>query len=335
MTTTALAPHELVWGLTNGVVVSRCLQTVAALGVADLIGDVPVGADQLAAGCGCDPDALRRVLDLLAAHGVFQAQIDGGYGHTDASRLLRTDHSMSMQAFAHMMSLPGIVQTFGDLSFSLRTGKPAITASEPEGLWGYLTAHPDEQEVFGRAMTAKAAADTAAVLAAYDFSASRRIVDVGGGRGHLLHAVLSRHDGADGVLFDLPPVVSAGGAVHPRLSRVAGDFFLDPVPAGDTYLLMEVLHDWNDTDATAILRAVRAAAQDGSRVLIIENVLGDDATDPRGRILDVIMLVVTGGRERTPEEFDALLHAAGLSRTRVIDTNGPLRIVEAIPVRTR
>jgi hypothetical protein len=299
--------------------------------VADLIDDAPVAADRLAVGCGCDPDALQRVLDLLAAHGVFQ-RTDAGYGHTEASRLLRADHPMSMQAFAHMMSLPGIVESFGDLSYSLRTGKPAITAREPHGVLGYLTAHPDEREVFGRAMTAKAAADTAAVLGAYDFSRSHRVIDVGGGRGHLLHAVLSTHEGVDGVLFDLPPVVSAGGPAHPRLTRVAGDFFHDRLPAGDTYLLMEVLHDWNDADATSILRGVRAAARDDSRVLIIENVLRDDVIDPRGRILDVIMLALTGGRERTPEQFDAVLHAAGLSRTRVVDTAGPLRIVEAIPV---
>lgn len=329
MTTTTLAPHELIWSLTNAGVAARCLHVAASLGVADHIDDAPVPVGRLASLCGADPDSLDRLLALLAAHGVFAADGDT-YRHTAASQLLRTDSAMSMRAFPQMMGLPIILDSFAALEDAVRSGTTALEAVSPEGLWPYLEANPQAQAVFGQAMTAKAAADAAAIIAAYDFSAAGDIVDVGGGRGHLLHAVLEAAPSARGTLFDLPDVVNSAGPAHPRLIRRAGDFFVDDLPAGSTYLLMEVIHDWPDEQAVAILTAIRRAAAPGAKVLIIENVLCQLRPDPRGRTLDVIMLAVTGGRERTPAQLDILLSAAGLTRTRVIETDGPLRIVEAV-----
>ena len=179
-------------------------------------------------------------------------------------------------------------------------------------------------------MTARAAGDTAAVLAAHDFSTSRRIVDVGGGRGHLLHAVLEATPQAHGILFDLPGVVEAAGPAHPRLIRQAGDFFVDPLPAADTYLLMDVLHDWADAEALAILAAVRRAATDDAKVLVIEGILPEDV-DPGSLTLDVIMLTVTGGRERTARSCEAAPRGR-LAPHGVVDTPGRLRIAEAVPL---
>lgn len=224
-----------------------------------------------------------------------------------------------------------MTRALADLAHSIRTGRPAVELTAPQGGWAYLDSEPAQQAVFARAMTAKAAGHTAAVLAAYDFSSRHRIVDVGGGRGHLLHAVLQAAPQAQGTLFDLPGVVEAGGPAHPRLTRRAGDFFVDPLPVGDTYLLMEVIHDWADTQAIDILGAVRQAAAPDARVLIIENLLHEARLDPRSQTLDVIMLAVTGGRERTPTDLGALLEKAALRLTRVTDTSGPLRIAEAVP----
>lgn len=324
-----MEPHELIFSITNAGVAARCLHVAAELGVADHIDERPVPTSELALRCQVDPDGLNRVLRLLSAHGVF-SRVGGGYQHSAASRLLRNDHPMSMRAFPEMMGLPVVLRSFDDLAHSVRTGRPAIELSDPDGLWGYLTGAPTERAVFGRAMTARAAGDTAAVLAALDFSASRRIVDVGGGRGHLLHAVLEATPRAHGILFDLPGVVEAAGPAHPRLIRQAGDFFVDPLPTADTYLLMEVLHDWADAEALAILTAVRRAATDDARVLVIEGIL-PDKLDPGSLTLDVIMLAVTGGRERTTDELTRLLHAAGLHLTKVVDTPGRLRVAEAIP----
>ena len=320
-------PDEAIWSLTNAIAASRCLQIVAELGVADHVGSDPVGAAELAAACGADTGALERVLQLLATHGVF-AGTGSGFRHTPASELLRSDHPMSMRAFARMMGLPGLAATFARLDHSIFTGRPAIETVEPNGFWAYLQAHPDEARIFGAAMTAKARADIIAVLDAYDFSRFETIADIGGGRGHLLHAVLEATPGLQGVLFDLPDVIADVEAQHERMTTHAGDFFTDELPPADAYVLMEVLHDWGDEECVQILAAVRRAARPEATLLIIENVLDDDAPDPRGRTLDVIMLAVTGGRERTPVELNALLRRAGFTDGTIIETAGR-RILEA------
>ena len=326
--TTTAQPHEVVWALTNAAVGARALQVVAALGVADQIGEEPVGVKELASTCGADPDGLNRVLRLLSAHGIFERQGEG-FGHNEASRLLRTDHPMSMRAFSRMMGLPVVQATFDQLEHSVRTGSPATQLLDPDGFWAYLEGHPGEAQVFGQAMTAKAAADIAAVLGAYDFSRFDTIADIGGERGHLLRAALDAVPTAEGILFDLPDVIATLAVDRHRLTPRAGDFFVDPLPAADAYLLMEVIHDWPDAEAAAILTAVRRAASPGARVLIVENVL-EDADDQRGHTLDVIMLAVTGGRERTGSQLGTLLESAGFTDPRVIDTVGPMRIVEAV-----
>ena len=327
--TPTMQPHEIIWTLTNHVVVSRSVHVVAEFGVADHIDDEVVSVKQLASACAANPDALDRVLHLLAAHGIFERHADG-YRHTEASRLLCTEHPRSMRAFARMMGLPVFRASFDQLEHSVRTGSPAIELAAADGIWPYLMGHPDEAKIFGHAMTGKAAADTAAVLGAYDFGRFDTISDIGGGRGHLLRAVLDTAPSAEGILFDLPDVIQTLDVGRDRLTPRAGDFFVDPLPTADAYILMEVIHDWPDAEAAAILTAVRRAASPGARVLIIENVLDDTSPDPRGHTLDIIMLACTGGRERTGTQLDGLLKAAGFRDSTVIDTGGPLRIVEAV-----
>jgi C-methyltransferase len=321
-------PHEVIWSFTNAFITSRFLQIVAELGVADDVGDEPVSAAELATGRGVNVDALDRVLRLLAAHGIFEVAGDG-FRHTPASELLRSDHPMSMRAFPRMMGLPVFTKAFDNLQHSLETGSPAVETVEPKGLWAYFQDHPVEAQIFGESMMAKAAADIAAILAAYDFSRFGTIADIGGGRGHLLRAVLDSVPNAQGVLFDLPDVIASVDVEHERLKKQPGDFFVDSLPRADAYVLMEVIHDWADEQCVAILKAVRDAAPDDATVIIIENVLPDDELDPRGQTLDAIMLAVTGGRERTPSQLNALLNSARFGQGAVIETAGPLRIVEA------
>jgi hypothetical protein len=178
-------------------------------------------------------------------------------------------------------------------------------------------------------MTAKAVADIAAVLGAYDFGPFGTIVDVGGGRGHLLRAILDAVPSGEGVLFDLPEVIAAVDFRHERLTPQAGDFFADDLPPADAYILMEVMHDWPDDKCVIILDRIRRAAHPSATVLVIENVIAEDRPDPRGRTLDIMMLAVTGGRERTATELGVLFKGAGLEPGRVVQTAGPLRIVEA------
>jgi hypothetical protein len=196
-------------------------------------------------------------------------------------------------------------------------------------MWGYLRDHPAEADVFGRAMAAKAGPDVAAVLGAYDFRPFDTVADVGGGRGHLLRAVLDATPDAMGVLFDLPQVVGTLDVGHPRMTAVPGDFFVDALPDADAYVLMEVLHDWTDDECVAILSAIRRAARAGATVLVVEDVLDGDRPDRRASTLDVVMLAVTGGRERSPAELGALLQRAGFALQRVVPTAGPIHVVEA------
>ena len=321
-------PHEVIWNLTTAYVSSRCLHVVAELGVADQIADEPLTAAALAARCHVDVGALDRVLQLLAAHGIFERDGDR-FGHTPASQLLRSDHPMSMRAFPRMLGLRIFSQTFENLEYSVRTALPAVETVEPAGIWAYFESRPAEAQLFGQAMTAKASTDIASVLGSYHFSGFDTVADIGGGRGHLLAAVLDAAPSTQGILFDLPEVINSNLTVkHDRLTPVAGDFFTDPLPAADIYLLMEVLHDWPDEKCRAILGAIRRAAARGAKVLVIENVLADDQPDARGHILDVIMLATTGGKERTEPQLADLFDSAGFQGVTGIPTAGSMRIVE-------
>jgi SAM-dependent methyltransferase len=181
-------------------------------------------------------------------------------------------------------------------------------------------------------MASKARLQIASILGAYDFSAAESVADIGGGLGHLLHAVLQTAPRATGVLFDLPPVIERSGATDSgRLTLQAGDFFTDPLPTCDTYLIMDVIHDWDDEKATAILSAIRKAAPPRSRLLLIESVLADAPGPDWSKIMDIIMLWLVGGRQRTRDEHARLLSAAGFQLERVIPTASDATILEAVP----
>jgi predicted enzyme related to lactoylglutathione lyase len=322
------APRETLWALSTAAFPARCLQVAADLGIADRIDDLPIPVHDLAAAAEVDSDALDRVLRLLAANGVFQNHT-GGFGHSPASRLLRSDHPMSMRPFVAMTALPMVWGSLAELERSVRSGRPALEVLEPDGLWAYLRDRPDEAEVFARAMTAKASGEIAAVLATYDFSRFATIADIGGGRGHLLRAVLDTTPSATGILFDLPEVVDNLEVSHSRMTAIAGNFFVDALPAADAYLLMDVLHDWPDQQCIAILRAIRRAASVGAALVVLEGIITQEAADSGSAALDVLMLALTGGRERSADQLHALLRRSGFTLKNVIDTPSPIRIAES------
>lgn len=320
---------ETVLELCNANVASRALHVLAELGTADALGDEPRTAAELAADAGADPDAVGRLLRLLESHGIFASDDAGRWRHTEASRLLRSDHPMSLRDFARISGMPFCWAAVGALDHTVRSGEPGMSVLDPDGFWAYLEAHPDEGAIFQQAMVAKAHGDVAAVLATYDFSRHRRIADIGGGRGHLIAAVLAKHEDVSGVLFDLPHV-AAEVAPIPRLNVVAGDFFTDPLPACDAYMLMNIIHDWDDKEAVAILAAVaNAGRSSGATVLLVETVMPEGPEPHWAKTLDVVMLAITGGRERTLGEYDALLDAAGLELVTAIPTVTPFSIIEA------
>lgn len=327
------SPVDTVLQIAGGYCLPRCLHVVADLGVADALNDTPRTAADLAAAVGAHPDALGRVLRLLATHGVFEERGDT-FCHSPASRLLRTDHPRSMRALALMFGLPVNWTIFGEMDYSVKTGLPAAEHVSPGGLWAYLAAHPAENAIFNSAMVGKAHGQVDAIVAAYDFSRFRLIGDIGGGRGHLLQAVLDAAPSVKGVLFDLPQVVAeATGVPSERLSVRAGDFFKDALPMCDAYLLMEVIHDWGDQESVAILRAIRRAAPSGAKVLVIEQIIPPGPGPHWSKMLDIHMLALLGGRQRTQKEYEALFENAGLSLVREIDTKAGISILEAVPGR--
>jgi hypothetical protein len=322
----AAGPAQLVSDLARAHIAARCLHVVAAAGVADAIGDGPASPADIARKTGLDVDALDRILRLLAAHGVFEAARDG-YAHNEASELLRSDHPQSLRDYVRMNGSRGFWDRYRELELAAKTGRPAADYRE---LLAYFERRPDEAAYFNAAMVSKSRRVIPAVVEAYDFARWKVVADIGGGRGHLLDAILGRTD-ATGILFDLPQVVADAGPENAGRRRVVGgDFFKDPLPRADVYLLMDLLHDWSDADATRILEAVRRAAPRNARVLIIETLVPEAPGPHFGKTLDIIMLAVTGGRERTEQQYAALLFGAGLRLARVVPTRSEYSIVEAV-----
>ncbi len=321
-------PAQTIMALSTAYWASRCLHVAAELGVADALGDAPETAEALAGKLGVRPDPLKRILRCLVNHGIF-ALADDRFAHNAASRLLASG-PRSMRSLPRMMGLPMHWAAYGELERSVRTGAPAIEAVVPEGIFARFDANPEEGRLFDEAMTGKAMGVVGPVAATYDFSGLGVIGDIGGGAGHLLSAVLDAAPAAQGVLFDLPPVVArAAERAHPRVRYVGGDFFKDPIPACDAYLLMTVLHDWSDAECVEILGAVRRAAPPGAKLLVVEAVIapeqggGDFAVD-----LDIEMLVMTTGRERTGPEWSDVFARGGFRLTRVIPTGTWCAIIE-------
>lgn len=323
------APAHVLWGLINTHTIARCIHVLAEAGVADAVGDQPRSVAELAHASGLHAGALGRMLRLVSAHGVFACGPQG-VAHTPASMLLRSDHPQSLRSFARMIGMPVIWGGFTDLEHAARTGTPATDSA---ALFAYFADHPAEANVFNQAMAGKSAGVVPTVVDAYDFGAFRTIADIGGGRGHLLRAILDRAPAASGILFDLPHVIAdASHLGSDRLQLTPGDFFRGPLPVADAYVLMEVIHDWADDKAAEILAAVRRAAPDGARLLIVEALVSESPGPHFGKMLDIIMLAVTGGRERTRSEYEQLLASTGFRAERVISTPSEYSIVEAVAI---
>ena len=311
----------------------RALHVVADLAVADALDQEPRSAADLAKEVGADADALDRILRLLASHGVFDRR-SGKYAHNALSRALRSDHPQSMRAYVRLVGLPVFWKSWGALEQVVRSGKPAVS-----DIFAYFREHPQETEIFDAGMKSKAQSVISPVLAAYDFSIFDTIGDIGGGLGHLLQAVLKSAPELRGVLFDQPHVLERVGVdetITGRLVLQGGDFFRGPLPRCDAYVLMEVLHDWTDEQSRQILQQIRKAAPDKAKLLVVETVLPNESAwvaghgEHFGNHLDINMLVLTGGRERTPDEFAKLFADCGWQLAHVIPTPSPYSIVEAV-----
>jgi hypothetical protein len=308
----------------------RCLHIVAELGVADHIASAPVSAALLAQSCEANEDALYRVMRALSSQNIFE-QTEDGFAHTALSLPLRSDHPQSVRAFACMIGLPFGWNSFLHLEHVIRTGEIGALKVDPKGLWHYYQQNPNEWALFNDAMESKSHAQIPAILETYDFSRFDSVADVGGGKGHLLRAILESAPNVKGILFDQPHVVASAPASD-RVQIVGGDFFAGGIPRSNAYILMQVIHDWNDEQARQILQSVQRSAEPGARLLLIETVMPETSQEHRAYGLDILMLVFVGGKERTREEYAALLESAGFELSNVVPTESGLSIVEAIAV---
>lgn len=311
------------------------LQLAAELGIGDLLADGSRGVDELSAATSTDPGALYRLLRMLVVCGVCTEVAPSRFGLTSTGAYLREDHLHSFRAILRINRLFG--QGFADAMYSLRTGTPTFSRSFGEPFFTYLQSHPDLGAVFDKAMANMSRAENAAVIHAYDFALARTVVDVGGGTGSMLSAILLAFPATTGVLFDLPLTIDLGreriaaNKLTDRCQLVAGDFFHDLLPAGDVYLLKSIIHDWSDAEAETILHNCRKAMSPDSRLLLVEQIVPLDNSPHPSKEMDLLMLVVLGGKERTLDEYAALLDQAGFQLARVIDTESPLSLIEAVP----
>ena len=317
---------------TAGVILTTCLNAVTEARIADALGDAPQTAEQLAKATATDAGALHRMLRFLAAYGIFEAR-EGGWAHSPVSRFLRADHPQSLRGYVMLTALPSFQQGFASLAYSLQTGRPAIEKVSPEGIWKILAGDPEQARVFNEGMAVKARGQVAGVVAHYDFSRFGTIADIGGGHGHLLQAVLAAAPNSKGILFDQPSVTAgAAGIASERLKLQAGDFFNDALPVADAYLIMQVIHDWNDEDSAKILSRIRRSAPAHAKLLLVEAVIPDPPKRDWALQVDVTMLALLHGKERTRNEYQKLLASAGFRLERAIDVGQSTAILEAVPV---
>ena len=319
---------DVILQTTGGYCVARALHVAADLGIADHIGGDGISVGELAAETGTEADALGRLLRLLSAHGIFRA--DGEtVSHNAASDTLRSDHPQSARDLARMFGLPFFWETFGHLDHSVRTGRPAVEKAHPDGLWAWLAERPEASAIFNGAMTGKSFGQVAGVVGSFDFSRFRRIADIGGGRGHLLQAILDKHAGATGVLFEQPHVIrEVRDLASERLQLQAGDFFADDLPQSDAYILMEVIHDWSDDESVQILSAVRRAAAEGSALLLIEQLMPPAPGPHWVKMLDIHMMALFAARQRSHAEYDRLAEQCGFEPVGTTDTPAGISVLE-------
>jgi orsellinic acid C2-O-methyltransferase len=325
--------------LMNGFRGYQLVVAACRLGIPDIVAASPAGASEVAERTQTDPTAMRRFLRGLAAWGFLAENGDGRYASTDISDAFRSDRP-GLRNMALMLNDEAYV-IWAELEYSLRTGRPAFDHIHGRSRWEVLADHPEEAALFNAAMvetTARVARDFAA---AYDFDAATTVMDVGGGTGALLAAVLRAHPRLRGVVLDLPSGL-AGAArameaagVSDRARLVEGSFFAPLPERADVYLLKSIVHDWDDERATQILRCCRDAMVRESRLVIIERVVPErvtgDGTEVGSVMSDLHMMVLLGGRERTTAEYAALLESAGLRLSRTIELPSEFHAVEARP----
>ena len=335
MDESGFSPKQLLRDISQAFIRSQAVYAVAKSGVADHIGEEGASIANLAHATGAHEEALYRVMRYLTGLGVFREGIDRRFTHTPASQFLRADHEQSDRG---IIIFRGEEQYagYGEIMHSLCTQETGFNHRYGHSLFDYLKINEEVNQSFQSSMRSFSNYDVAAVLKAYDFSNFNKIVDVGGGNGTTLSAILAKNPDVSGILFDLEGTIDlarAGtGGPLPRCELVTGNFFDEVASGGDLYILKGILHDWYDAEATEILRNCRQAMSGDSKLLIIERLIGPPNQYNRALEQDMTMMVIVGGKERREEEFKLLLEQTGLQLHQTIDTDAGLAILECRPI---
>ena len=329
-------PAQQVLQVASGYMASSALYAAITLNVADHLTPGAKDVAELAKATGANEDALYRVLRLLSSLGIFDEVAPRKFALTPAAELLRTDVPGSLRAMAGFLPDPFHYRAYADVMHSMTTGKPAVEKTLGMPVFEYFAKDPEYSKVFNDAMTAMSAPVAAAAIEAYDFSAAGTLVDVAGGHGEVLMSILKANPKVKGILADIGHVVDgakpriAAAGLSDRMQAVACDFFA-AVPEGDTYIMKHIIHDWDDERASLILKNIgKAMGANKGKVILLESVLAGAGVPDFGKFIDIEMLLLPGGRERTADEFRALFERSGFQMTRVVPMKSPLSVVEAI-----
>jgi len=331
-----MPPHAQLIQMAGGGWIAAMLYAAAKLGVVDLMTDGPRTAEEVAAATGTHAPTMYRFMRTMAHFGLLAEQEGRRFGPTTLGEALRSDAPGHARSTVLAFCSPAFSRSWDHLVHSLETGATGFEKAHGVPVFDYLAQHPEEASHFSGAMAGFHGSEPPTVAEAYDFSDVDTIVDVGGASGNMLAAILSRHAGPRGVLFDLPHVVADAPArleahgIADRVTIDAGSFFERVTAGADVYLLSHIIHDWSEDQCLTILGHCRRAMRPDGRVLIVETVLPEGNTPHLGKLQDLVMLVLPGGQERTESEYDELLGKAGFRLNRVVPTASAVSVVEAV-----
>lgn len=331
-------PTQQMMQILGGLWLARMVSVAAELGLADVIGDGRKTTDELAATTKTHAPSLGRLLRGLAGAGVFREDGPGAWTNTPLSKVLRSNVPGSLRYCAITSMGQEHYAAWGALAECVRTGQTGVKHVFGKEIWDYYREHERQAKNFDQFMVDFSEGVNAALLKAYDFSGIGHLIDVGGGHGGVIATILQKYPTLRGTLFDQPYVVEGAKrnlelhGVADRCDRVGGDFFESVLAGADAYLMKFIIHDWDDEKSLKILKNIRSAIAPSGKLLIVDIVIPEGNGADFGKLMDVNMLVMTGGLERTEAQFRELLAKSGFQLTRIVPTESPLSVVEAVPV---
>lgn len=334
--TPTLPPSAQMMDMIFAFALSRSVSVAAQFGIADQLKNGPQSAEELAASLGLHARSVYRLMRALAGAGVFAEDAEKRFSLTPLSELLRSDSPESLRAFACFQANHLNFKAWAAMPHSIQTGERAFDHLFAQPLFPWLEQNPADGQVFHNAMTSLSLGSAQSVVAGYDFTGITKLVDLGGGHGQLLAAILKQYPAMQGVLFDAASVVAAAlpvmaaNGVAERCEIVGGDFFATAPAGGDAYILKHIIHDWSDDECVTILGHCRDGMPTGGKVLIVEMVVPEPNVPGVSKFLDLQMLMFLSGCERTAAEYGTLLERAGFEMARMVPTPSPYSVIEGI-----